>query len=40
MLNFGNGSALAVILAVVSLVMIFAILQFIPKGVLVGGEER
>ena len=40
MLNFGNGSALAVILAVVSLVMILAILQFIPKGALVGGEER
>jgi ABC-type sugar transport system permease subunit len=40
MLNFGNGAALAVILAVVSLVMIFAILQFIPKGALVGGEER
>jgi ABC-type sugar transport system permease subunit len=40
MLNFGNGSALAVILAVVSLVMILAILQFIPKGALIGGEER
>jgi len=40
MLNFGNGAALAVILAVVSLVMILAILQFIPKGALVGGEER
>ena len=40
MLNFGNGSALAVILAVVSLVMILAILQFIPKGALVGGEEK
>jgi ABC-type sugar transport system permease subunit len=40
MLNFGNGSALAVILAVVSLIMILAILQFIPKGALIGGEER
>ena len=40
MLNFGNGSALAVILAVVSLVMILAILQFIPKGALIGGEEK
>jgi ABC-type sugar transport system permease subunit len=40
MLNFGNGAALAVILAVVSLVMIFAILQFIPKGALIGGEEK
>ncbi|TEU22122.1 MAG: sugar ABC transporter permease [Anaerolineales bacterium] len=40
MLNFGNGAALAVILAVVSLAMIFAILQFIPRGALVGGEER
>lgn len=40
MLNFGNGSALAVILAMVSLVMILAILQFIPKGALIGGEER
>lgn len=40
MLNFGNGSALAVILAVVSLAMILAIIQFIPKGALIGGEER
>ena len=40
MLNFGNGSALAVILAVVSLAMILAILQFIPKGALIGGGER
>jgi len=40
MLNFGNGSALAVILAAVSLVMILAILQLIPKGALIGGEER
>ena len=40
MLNFGNGAALAVILAAVSLVMILAILQFIPKGALIGGEER
>lgn len=40
MLNFGNGSALAVILAVVSLAMILAIIQFIPKGALIGGGER
>ena len=40
MLNFWNGSALAVILAVVSLIMILAILQFIPKGALIVGEER
>jgi len=40
MLNFGNGSALAVILAMVSLIMILAILQFIPKGALIGGEEK
>ncbi|MDH7487560.1 MAG: sugar ABC transporter permease [Anaerolineae bacterium] len=39
MLNFGNGSALAVILAVVSLLMILAIMQFIPKGALIGGEK-
>jgi ABC-type sugar transport system permease subunit len=39
MLNFGNGAALAVILAAVSLVMILAILQLIPKGALIGGEE-
>jgi len=40
MLNFGNGAALAIILALVSLLMILAILQFIPKGALIGGEER
>jgi len=40
MLNFGNGSALAVILAMVSLIMILAILQFIPKGARIGGEEK
>lgn len=40
MLNFGNGSALAVILALVSLAMILAIIQFIPKGALIGGGER
>jgi len=40
MLNFGNGAALAVLLAVVSLAMILAIIQFIPKGALIGGEER
>lgn len=39
MLNFGNGAALAVILAAVSLIMILAILQLIPKGALIGGEE-
>lgn len=40
MLNFGKGAALAVILALVSLVLILGILRFIPRGALFGGEEK
>jgi len=40
MLNFGNGAALAVILALFALVLILGILRFIPKGALIGGEKE
>lgn len=39
MLNFGRGTALSVIIALISLVFIFGILQALPKGALLGEDE-
>ncbi len=40
MLSFGKGAALAVILALISLIIIFGILRLIPSDAFLGGEER